>query len=114
LSKRAPNAAVSAGGVATGAMIFVAVTALLGFLAVMWGIATIVIQMDGNELKVEGPDDRSRHPLAGIRDIVVDKAYRSLRVRYADGSNVQTAKLGVGVKRLEELAVGTQGMIRQA
>jgi hypothetical protein len=114
LSKKTAFAAVSAGGVVTGLVVFVTVSALLALAAVTWGMGALVIRTDGTELKIEGPDESSSHPLAGIREIVVDKAYGSLRVRYTDGSDVQTAKLGVGVGQLEGVAVKVRGLIGQA
>jgi hypothetical protein len=105
------RASLASGGVATPLVVVFVLSILIGVLAFVFGKTSIRIVVEEGELVVQGPEENTRHPLAGFAAIDVDKAYRSLRVRYQDGRSVQTAKLGASVAKLEEIAKRARGII---
>jgi len=98
------------GGVKSMFAIILGLAAFAASLVWLWGFAAIEITRGDGFLTVKC-DEVTRHPLEGIESIGIDAAYRSLRVTYKDGKSEQTARIGISVAHLEELARRTRALV---
>lgn len=105
------SAHVASGGTLSALAIIVVLAILITFVVRVWAFGAIDISTDDTELVITAPAENSHHPLANITGIGVDRAYRSLRVLYADGSHQQGAKLDLGDARLDDLAKRTSELL---
>lgn len=105
------SAHVATGGTRSALAIIVVLSIAIAFIVRMTAFGAIDISTDDTSLVIMAPAENSHHPLANITGIGVARAYRSLRVLYADGSHQQGAKLGLGDARLDDLAKRTSELL---
>jgi hypothetical protein len=108
------HAELASGGFATASLMLGALAILIAVFAFVWGKFEITLSVRDAELLVQGPEEQSRHAIAGLVGVLVDAGYKSLRLRYQDGTTAQTAKLGLATPELESLAMSASALFAKS